>query len=82
MALERITRTLSGTFILITLFLSQYHTRDWLYMTFLIGLSLFQSGIIDWCPIMGILRTLGVKTICEIYYEEVKNRQTIMSSHG
>ena len=80
LSLERLTRFLSGALILATLYLSQTHTPEWLYLTFLIGVSLFQSGLTDWCPLMSLMRFLGVKPICEMYYQEMKRRQSSLSS--
>jgi hypothetical protein len=67
LSLERMIRTLSGIAVLASLVLSQYHCIEWLYITFFLGLSLFQSGLTDWCPLVSVLRLLGIKSICEIY---------------
>ena len=79
-SLERLTRFISGALILITLYLSQAHTPEWLYLTLLLGLSLFQSGLTDWCPLMELLRFLGIKPICDIYYLEMRRKQSSLSS--
>jgi hypothetical protein len=79
-SLERLTRFFSGALILITLYLSQAHTSEWLYLTLLFGVSLFQSGLTDWCPLMAMLRFLGVKPICDIYFHEMRRKQSSLKS--
>ena len=61
MTLERWIRLIAGTFILLSLLLSQVHSRYWLLFTALVGLNLFQSALTRWCLMEDILRKLGVK---------------------
>ncbi|MEW6089239.1 MAG: DUF2892 domain-containing protein [bacterium] len=61
MTMERWLRLIAGTFILISLALVYYHSKNWLWFTGFIGLNLFQSGLTNWCPMMNILRACGVK---------------------
>ena len=61
MTLERWIRLIAGTFIMVSLALSQLHSPYWLFFTAFVGLNLFQSGITNWCPAMWILKKLGVK---------------------
>ncbi len=61
MNVERLLRIIAGFCILLSLALSVYHDQRWLWFTALVGLSLFQSGFTNWCPMMTILRKLGVK---------------------
>ncbi len=61
MHLERWLRLIAGTFILLSLVLYMVHSRYWLIFTAFVGLNLFQSGFTDWCPMMSLLRALGVR---------------------
>jgi len=59
--MERLLRLIAGTFILLSLALAYYHSKNWLIMTGIVGFNLFQSGFTNWCPTMTILRLLGIK---------------------
>lgn len=61
MTLERWIRLIAGTFVLISLLLSQIHSPYWLLFTAFVGLNLFQSSLTGWCLMEDILRKLGVK---------------------
>jgi len=60
MTLERWIRLIAGTFIIVSLILSQVHSRYWLLFTAFVGLNLFQSALTRWCLMEDILRKLGV----------------------
>lgn len=62
MTVERILRGVAGFFILLSVFLAYAHSPWWLVFTALVGLNLFQSAFSDWCPLMTILRKVGVKS--------------------
>jgi Inner membrane protein YgaP-like, transmembrane domain len=54
-------RAIAGAFILISLALGTWvHPAFYLFTAF-VGLNLFQSGFSKWCPMMAILRKLGVR---------------------
>lgn len=61
MYLEKTLRLIAGTFILISLALAYLVSYNWLFLTLFVGLNLFQSGLSNWCPMMSILRKLGMK---------------------
>jgi len=61
MTIERYIRLIAGTFVLVSLLLSQIHSPYWLLFTAFVGLNLFQSALTNWCPMQDILRKLGVK---------------------
>lgn len=61
MHIERALRLIAGTFVLASLLLAQIHSPYWLLFTALVGLNLLQSGFTNWCPMMSLLRLLGVK---------------------
>jgi hypothetical protein len=60
MTLERLIRIIAGTFILLSLALGHYLSPYWYLFTAFVGLNLFQSGFTNWCPMMTVLRKLGV----------------------
>lgn len=54
-------RAIAGTFILLSLILG-YAVSPWFYLfTAFVGLNLLQSGFSGWCPMMSILRRMGVR---------------------
>jgi hypothetical protein len=61
MTVNRYLRMIAGFFILLSVLLAQLHTPYWLFFTAFVGLNLFQSAFSDWCPMMTILRKLGIK---------------------
>ena len=65
----KLVRIIAGVLILLSLalgvadsplFVSQY----WLYFTAFIGVTLFQSGITNWCLMENMMRKLGVRGGC------------------
>lgn len=58
--LERMLRGIAGFLVLSGLGLAYFYSPKWLILTGVIGFSLFQSGFTNWCPMMTILRWLGV----------------------
>jgi Protein of unknown function (DUF2892) len=60
MTLERWIRLIAGTFVLLSLALSQLHSAYWLWFTAFVGLNLFQSALTRWCLMEDFLRKLGV----------------------
>jgi hypothetical protein len=61
MTVERYLRLIAGFFVLLSLGLGYYVNPAWYLFTAFVGLNLFQSAFTDWCPMMTILRNLGVK---------------------
>ncbi|MFC1889389.1 DUF2892 domain-containing protein [Thermodesulfobacteriota bacterium] len=61
MVVEEYLRLFAGLFTLLSLVLSQVHSEYWLLFTAFIGLNLLQSAFTKWCPMMSILKKLGVK---------------------
>ena len=61
MYLERALRLISGALILFSLILAHFVSYNWLFLTLGVGFSLFQSGFTNWCPMMSILKALGIK---------------------
>jgi hypothetical protein len=61
MTVNRYLRLIAGFFIVLSVLLAQFHSPYWLIFTAFVGLNLFQSAFSDWCPMMTILRKLGVR---------------------
>jgi len=61
MTIDRVVLGLAGTMILISLLLSQLHSHYWLWFTAFVGANLLQSSITGFCPVVKILKPLGVK---------------------
>jgi len=62
MTVERYLRGIAGFFVLVSVLLAHYHSSYWLFFTAFIGLNLLQSVFTNWCPMMDILKRLGVKS--------------------
>ena len=61
MTVNRLLRLIAGFFVMLSVLLAHYHSPYWLFFTAFVGLNLFQSAFTNWCPMMTILRKLGVK---------------------
>jgi hypothetical protein len=61
MTIDESLRAIAGTFILLSLVLGTWVHPGFYLFTAFVGLNLLQSGFSKWCPMMAILRKLGVK---------------------
>ena len=61
MTVNRYLRMIAGFFVLLSVLLAQLHSPYWLFFTAFVGLNLFQSAFSNWCPMITILRKLGIK---------------------
>ncbi|MHC4154699.1 MAG: YgaP family membrane protein [Planctomycetota bacterium] len=61
MNVERWLRGIAGLFVLVSVLLAHLHSPYWLFFTGFVGLNLLQLAFTNWCPMMTILRKLGVK---------------------
>lgn len=61
MTIDRIILAFAGTMILLSLLLSQLHSAYWLWLTAFVGVNLLQSSFTGFCPLVKILKPLGVK---------------------
>ena len=62
MTVERTLRLIAGAFVLVSLALGYWVHPAWFLFTAFVGANLFQSAFTNWCPMMTILRKLGVRT--------------------
>jgi len=61
MTIDRLVVGFAGSFILISLALSQLHSSYWLFFTAFVGANLLQSAFTGFCPLAKILKALGAK---------------------
>jgi hypothetical protein len=61
MNVERYLRLIAGAIVLLTLALGYLVSPYWYLFTAFVGLNLFQSGFTNRCPMMTILRKIGVR---------------------
>jgi hypothetical protein len=61
MTLERSLRGIAGAFVLLSLALAVWVNKNWLWFTAFVGANLLQSAFTNWCPMMALLRRLGVR---------------------
>jgi hypothetical protein len=61
MTVDRYLRLIAGFFIVLSAVLAMTVDNRWLYFTAFVGVNLFQSAFTNWCPMMSILRKIGVK---------------------
>jgi len=61
MTVNRYLRLIAGFIVMLSVLLAHLHSPLWLWFTAFVGLNLFQSAFTDWCPMMTLLRKLGVR---------------------
>jgi hypothetical protein len=61
MTIERALRLIAGAFVILSVVLGMYVNANFLWFTLFVGVNLFQSAFTNWCPMMAILRTAGVR---------------------
>ena len=61
MNVERYLRMIAGAFVLLSVALGYWVSPYWFLFTAFVGLNLFQSALTNWCPMMSILKKLGVR---------------------
>ncbi|MFQ3582592.1 MAG: DUF2892 domain-containing protein [Chloracidobacterium sp.] len=69
MPMERVLFVIAGVVVLASLAASVWWTPHALWLTAFVGLNLILGGVADWCPMMAILRRLGVKRAAELAAE-------------
>ncbi|RRJ84717.1 YgaP family membrane protein [Aestuariirhabdus litorea] len=53
-------RLIAGTVVIASTLAAVYVDPMWLWLTGFVGLNLFQSAFTKWCPMITLLRRLGV----------------------
>lgn len=61
MNVERALRLVAGVVVMVSVALGHFVDANWYYLTAFVGLNLFQSAFSNWCPMMTILRKMGLQ---------------------
>lgn len=61
MNVDRYLRLIAGSFVVLSVVLAWQISLWFLAFTAFVGLNLVQSAFTNWCPMMAILRSLGVR---------------------
>lgn len=61
MTVERYLRLIAGLFVLLSTLLGVFYHPYWFFFTGFVALNLMQSAFSNWCPMMTILRKLGIR---------------------
>ena len=61
MTIERALRLIAGFFVIASVLLGMYVHPYFLWFTAFVGLNLFQSALTNWCPMMAVLKALGLR---------------------
>jgi hypothetical protein len=61
MSVDRTLRGIAGFFVLISLALGYWVHPGFYLFTAFVGLNLLQSSVTNWCPMMAILRKVGLQ---------------------
>lgn len=63
MTVDALIHLIGGSFVVLSVLLGIYVHPNFLWFTAFVGLNLAQSGLTGWCPMMAILRKLGVPDV-------------------
>ncbi|HTM15065.1 MAG TPA: DUF2892 domain-containing protein [Bryobacteraceae bacterium] len=77
MTVDRYLRMIGGGFVVLSLALGYWVSPYWFLFTGFVGLNLFQSAFTNWCPMMTILRKLGVKEFLTPASDSLRSRSTV-----
>jgi Inner membrane protein YgaP-like, transmembrane domain len=77
MTIDRYLRMIAGAVVLTSLGLGYFVSPYWYLFTAFVGLNLFQSAFTNWCPVMSVLKALGVKSCVH----ELKQKQASSQMH-
>ncbi len=61
MTVERALRFIAGSLVMVSVLLGIYVNVNFLWFTLFVGANLLQSGITNWCPMMTLLKKVGVR---------------------
>ena len=61
MTINRYLRLIAGFFVLLSVALGWYVHPYFYFFTAFVGLNLLQSAFTNWCPMISILKAIGVK---------------------
>jgi hypothetical protein len=61
MKLHAFLRLIAGVMVLVSLALTHYVHPNWVWFTVFIAANLIQSAFTKWCPMITILKKLGIE---------------------
>ena len=61
MNVDRALRLVAGVVVMASVALGYFVDPNWYFFTAFVGLNLFQSAFTNWCPMMTILRKMGLQ---------------------
>lgn len=61
MTMNESLRLIAGVFVLLSVVLGVFVSPYWFLFTAFVGLNLAQSAFTKWCPMMALLRKVGVR---------------------
>lgn len=61
MTIDKMVFRFAGCMVLISLLLSVIHSHYWLWLTAFVGANLLQASFTGFCPLVNILKKLGIK---------------------
>ncbi|MGA2222996.1 MAG: DUF2892 domain-containing protein [Syntrophobacteraceae bacterium] len=61
MSIDRLVFAFAGSFVLISLLLSQIHSLNWLWFTAFVGANMLQASFTGFCPLAKLLKAMGVE---------------------
>jgi hypothetical protein len=61
MTIERMVFAFAGLVILISVFLTQFHSPNWMWLTVFVGANLFHTAFTRFCPLATMLKIVGAK---------------------
>ena len=59
MNVDRLVFAIAGSFILLSVALSHFHSPMWLWFTGFVGLNMLQASFTGFCPLAKILKASG-----------------------
>jgi len=62
--IDKMVFAFAGTFILLSVLLTQLHSPSWMWLTVFVGANLLQSSFTSFCPLAIILKKFGFKAGC------------------
>ncbi|MBK8167881.1 MAG: DUF2892 domain-containing protein [bacterium] len=63
MTLNEMLRAIAGVFVMLSVALGWFVNPWWFAFTAFVGLNLLQSAFTRWCPMISLLRKLGVPEV-------------------
>jgi len=60
MTINESLRAIAGTFVLLSVALGWFVSPYWFLFTAFVGLNLVQSAFTKWCPMIALLRKVGL----------------------